>query len=63
MRTTVFLADMNDFAAMNEVYGTYLRRAVSGAGDRPGRAAAADARVEIDAIASFAYESELTSDC
>ena len=23
-RTTVFLADMNDFAAMNEVYGTYV---------------------------------------
>src|SRR3954467_14380704 len=23
-RTTVFLADMNDFAAMNEVYGGYL---------------------------------------
>ena len=40
VRTTVFLADMNDFAAMNEVYGTYFRRAVSGARDRPGRAAA-----------------------
>src|SRR4029453_8162962 len=24
VRTTVFLADMNDFAAMNEVYRTYL---------------------------------------
>ena len=24
VRTTVFLADMNDFAAMNEVYGQYF---------------------------------------
>src|SRR5688500_13789561 len=24
VRTTVYLADMNDFAAMNEVYGTYF---------------------------------------
>src|SRR3569832_1701177 len=24
VKTTVFLADMNDFAAMNEVYGTYF---------------------------------------
>src|SRR5262245_21116538 len=24
VRTTVFLADMGDFAAMNEVYGTYF---------------------------------------
>ena len=29
VRTTVFLADMNDFAAMNEVYATLFHRAVS----------------------------------
>ena len=45
---------MNDFAAMNEVYGDVLHRAVPGARDRPGRAAARETRaIEIDAIASY----------
>jgi 2-iminobutanoate/2-iminopropanoate deaminase len=50
-RTTVFLADMNDFAAMNAVYGTYV------ADPPPARATVQvarlpkDARVEIDLIA------------
>jgi 2-iminobutanoate/2-iminopropanoate deaminase len=53
VRTTVFLADMNDFAAMNSVYGTYF------ASPAPARATVQvsrlpkDARVEIDVIASF----------
>ena len=53
VRTTVFLADMNDFAEFNEVYASYF-------GDpRPARATVQvarlprDARIEIDAIASF----------
>ncbi|MCB1023569.1 MAG: RidA family protein [Acidobacteria bacterium] len=51
VKTTVFLADMKDFAVMNGVYGEYF------ANDAPARAtvqAAAlpkDARVEIDCIA------------
>ncbi len=51
LKTTVFLADMNDFAAMNEVYGRYFTS------DPPARATVAaarlprDARVEIEAIA------------
>lgn len=51
VKTTVFLADMNDFAAMNEVYGRYFT------GDAPARATVQaarlprDARVEIEAIA------------
>ena len=51
VRTTVFLADMNDFAAMNEVYGQYF------AEPYPARATVQvarlpkDARVEIDVIA------------
>jgi 2-iminobutanoate/2-iminopropanoate deaminase len=54
VRTTVFLADMNDFAAVNEVYGSYF------SDPRPARATVQvarlprDARIEIDAIASFA---------
>jgi 2-iminobutanoate/2-iminopropanoate deaminase len=51
VKTTVFLADMNDFAAMNEVYGRYFKE------DAPARATVEaarlprDARVEIEAIA------------
>jgi 2-iminobutanoate/2-iminopropanoate deaminase len=51
IKTTVFLADMNDFAAMNEVYGRYFKE------DAPARATVEaarlprDARVEIEAIA------------
>ena len=41
VRTTVFLADMNDFAAMNEVYATFFAEPYPGALDRPGRAPAA----------------------
>jgi 2-iminobutanoate/2-iminopropanoate deaminase len=53
VRTTVFLADMNDFAAMNEVYGEYF------AEPYPARATVQvarlpkDSRVEIDVIASY----------
>ena len=53
VRTTVFLADMNDFAAMNQVYGTYF------AEPYPARATVQvarlpkDARIEIDVIASY----------
>jgi 2-iminobutanoate/2-iminopropanoate deaminase len=51
VKTTVFLADMNDFAEMNEVYGKFFQenkpaRATVQAGRLP-----RDARVEIDCIA------------
>jgi len=51
VRTTVFLADMNDFAAMNEVYATFFSPPA------PARATVQvvrlprDVKVEIDAIA------------
>ncbi len=51
VKTTIFLADMNDFAAVNEVYARYFPASP------PARATVAvarlpkDARVEIDAIA------------
>jgi 2-iminobutanoate/2-iminopropanoate deaminase len=53
VRTTIFLADMNDFAAVNAVYGTFF------SDPYPARATVQvsrlpkDARVEIDAIAAF----------
>ena len=51
VKTTVFLADMKEFAAMNEVYGQFFT------GEPPARATVAaaglpkDARVEIEAVA------------
>ena len=51
VKTTVYLADMADFGAMNEVYGRYF------ASDPPARTTIAaaglpkDARVEIEAVA------------
>lgn len=51
VKTTVFLADMNEFSAMNEIYGKFFRE------NPPARATVEaarlprDARVEIEAIA------------
>ncbi len=51
VKTTVFLADMNDFAAMNEVYAEFFNE------NKPARATVQaarlprDARVEIECIA------------
>ena len=51
IKTTVFLADMNDFAAMNDVYERFM------AGHRPARSTVEvarlpkDAKVEIECIA------------
>lgn len=51
VKTTVFLADMNDFVAMNEVYGQYFTD------NKPARATVQaarlprDAKVEIECIA------------
>jgi 2-iminobutanoate/2-iminopropanoate deaminase len=51
VKTTVFLKDMNEFPAMNEVYGEFFKS------DPPARSTVEvarlpkDARVEIDAIA------------
>ena len=56
LKTTVFLADMNDFAAMNEVYARYFSK------EPPARATIAaarlprDARVEIEAVALVGEE-------
>ena len=51
VRTTIFLADLNDFAVVNKIYGNYFEP------PEPARAAfqvarlPKDARIEIDAIA------------
>ena len=52
VRTTVYLSDLNDFAAMNAVYGQYFTE------PHPARATVQvarlpkDARIELDAIAT-----------
>jgi 2-iminobutanoate/2-iminopropanoate deaminase len=53
VRTTVFLADMNDFAAMNDVYGQYFKEPYPARATVQVARLPKDARVEIDLIASF----------
>ena len=53
VRTTVFLADMNDFAAMNEVYGSYFSIPAPARATVQVARLPRDAKVEIDVIASF----------
>jgi 2-iminobutanoate/2-iminopropanoate deaminase len=53
VRTTVFLADMNDFAAVNDVYGTYFSEPYPARATVQVARLPKDARVEIDVIASF----------
>lgn len=45
LKTTVFLYDMNDFAAMNEVYATFFTE-----GNYPSRSAVQAARLPKDAL-------------
>jgi 2-iminobutanoate/2-iminopropanoate deaminase len=54
VRTTVYLADMNDFAVMNEVYGSYFSSPAPARATVQAARLPKDARVEIDVIASLA---------
>ena len=51
-RTTVYLADMNDFAAMNEVYRTFFTEPFPARSTVQAARLPRDSRIEIDAIAS-----------
>ena len=51
VKTTVYLADMNDFAAMNEVYGRYFSNEPPARSTVEAARLPRDARVEIDAVA------------
>ncbi len=53
-RTTVFLADMNDFAAMNEVYAGYFTSPAPARATVQVSRLPKDARIEIDVIAVLA---------
>ena len=52
VRTTVFLADLNDFSAMNDVYATYFTPPAPARSTIQVARLPKDARVEIDLIAS-----------
>lgn len=54
VRTTVYLADMNDFAAMNAVYATYFAAPAPARSTVQAARLPRDARVEIDVIAALA---------
>lgn len=51
VRTTVFLADMNEFGAMNEVYGTFVVNPPPARSTVQVARLPKDVRVEIDVIA------------
>jgi 2-iminobutanoate/2-iminopropanoate deaminase len=53
VRTTVFLADMNDFAAVNAVYGEYFSEPYPARATVQVARLPRDVRVEIDLIASY----------
>jgi len=53
VRTTVFLADLNDFSAMNGVYATYFTPPAPARSTIQVARLPKDARVEIDLIASI----------
>jgi 2-iminobutanoate/2-iminopropanoate deaminase len=51
VKTTVFLADMDEFALMNEVYGRYFGASLPARATVQAARLPRDARVEIEAIA------------
>jgi 2-iminobutanoate/2-iminopropanoate deaminase len=53
VRTTVFLADMNDFATVNGVYGEYLSEPYPARATVQVARLPRDVRVEIDLIAAY----------
>ena len=53
VRTTVYLADMNDFPVMNEIYATYFRAPAPARATIQAARLPKDARVEIDLIAAL----------
>jgi 2-iminobutanoate/2-iminopropanoate deaminase len=53
VRTTVYLSDLSEFAAMNEVYGAYFSQPYPARATVQVARLPRDARVEIDAIASY----------
>lgn len=53
VKTTVYLADMNDFVIVNEIYGTYFSSPAPARATVQAARLPKDARIEIDLIASL----------
>ena len=53
VRTTVFLADMNDFGVLNQVYGTYFSEPYPARATVQVARLPRDARIEMDVIAAY----------
>jgi 2-iminobutanoate/2-iminopropanoate deaminase len=53
IRTTIFLADLGDFATVNEVYGSYFTSPAPARATVQVARLPRDARIEIDAIATY----------
>jgi 2-iminobutanoate/2-iminopropanoate deaminase len=53
VRTTIFLADMEDFGSVNEIYRSYFSEPYPARSTVQVARLPRDARVEIDAIASY----------
>ncbi len=53
VRTTVFLADLSDFGAMNDVYETFFAPPYPARSTIQAARLPRDARIEIDAIAMY----------
>lgn len=53
VRTTVFLADLNDFAGMNDVYGSFFSSPTPARSTVQVARLPLDVRIEIDAIAAL----------
>ena len=51
VKTTVYLADMGEFSAMNEIYGTYFSSPAPARATVQAARLPRDVRVEIDAVA------------
>jgi 2-iminobutanoate/2-iminopropanoate deaminase len=56
VRATIFLADMNDFGRVNEVYGTFFKEPYPARATVQVARLPKDARVEVDLIASYTAE-------
>jgi len=55
VKTTVYLADMNDFATVNEIYGTHFSSPAPARATVQAARLPKDARVEIDLIADLGH--------
>jgi 2-iminobutanoate/2-iminopropanoate deaminase len=53
VRTTIYLIDLNDFARVNEVYGSYFGEPYPARATVQVARLPRDARVEIDAVAAY----------